>query len=56
MTRPHDDDRARAAIGRVLSRRSFLDDAFTGLAGIGLAGLLADDLRRGGGVGRPAAG
>ena len=32
-------------IGRVLSRRGFLDDVFTALAGIGIAGLLGDDLR-----------
>ena len=32
-------------IGRVLSRRGFLDEVFTGLAGIGIAGLLGDELR-----------
>jgi hypothetical protein len=37
--------RGSSLIGRVLSRRGFLDDVFTGLAGIGIAGLLGDDLR-----------
>jgi hypothetical protein len=32
-------------VARVVSRRGFLDDAFTGLAGIGLASLLGDETR-----------
>ena len=42
---PHlDDNHSGHLLSRVLSRRGFLGNFFSGLAGISLAGLLADDL------------